>query len=59
VSVKFSRDGRAFVAEKPGRIRAFASTTAATGSIIADLSPQVRARVRTLPGGAAARRALT
>ena len=39
--VKFAPDGRVFVAEKSGLIKVFASLTATTPMIFADLRPQV------------------
>ena len=40
--VKFAPDGRVFVAEKSGLIKVFASLTATTPTIFADLRPQVQ-----------------
>ncbi|HEY7132013.1 MAG TPA: PQQ-dependent sugar dehydrogenase, partial [Candidatus Limnocylindrales bacterium] len=40
-SVRFSPDGRVFVAEKSGLIKVFASLTATTPTIVADLRTQV------------------
>src|SRR5947199_10185730 len=40
--VKFASDGRVFVAEKSGLIKVFASLTATTPAVLADLRPQVQ-----------------
>lgn len=41
VAVRFAADGRVFVAEKSGLIKVFASLTASTPTVFADLRPQV------------------
>ncbi len=41
IAVRFSPDGRVFVAEKSGLIKVFASLTATTPTVVADLRPQV------------------
>jgi glucose/arabinose dehydrogenase len=41
VAVRFAADGRVFVAEKSGLIKVFASITASTPTVFADLRPQV------------------
>jgi glucose/arabinose dehydrogenase len=41
MAVRFSPDGRVFVAEKSGIIRVFASLNATTSTVFADLRPQV------------------
>jgi glucose/arabinose dehydrogenase/PKD repeat protein len=40
-SLRFAKDGRVFVSEKSGIIKAYASTSAATPVVVADLGPEV------------------
>lgn len=41
ISVKFSRDGRMFVAERVGKVRHFASPSAASSDVILDIRDRV------------------
>jgi glucose/arabinose dehydrogenase len=41
IAVRFSPDGRVFVAEKSGLIKVFASLSATTPTVVKDLSPSV------------------